>query len=63
MGFVDYLKIDSKILLMREKVSILRHDVDLLPEELFLQKIQAKVDVFGTYNFRTQIFIKAGMKE
>ena len=54
MGFADYLKIDSKNIIDERKVSILRHDVDLLPENsLSFAKIQAKVDVFGTYNFRT----------
>ena len=32
MGFADYLKIDSKNIIDERKVSILRHDVDLLPE-------------------------------
>ena len=54
LGFKDYLDIDSKNISDSRKVSILRHDVDLLPENsLSFAKIQAKVGVYGTYNFRT----------
>ena len=62
MGFADYLKIDSKNIIDERKVSILRHDVDLLPENsLSFAKIQAKVDVLALIIF--VLTIKAGMKE
>ena len=38
MGFADYLKIDSKNIIDERKVSILRHDVDLLQRTPFLCK-------------------------
>ena len=53
-GFKDYLEKHSKNTSSNEKFSILRHDVDLLPENsLYFAKIQSKIGVYGTYNFRT----------
>ena len=62
MGFKDYLKIDSKNIIDERKVSILRHDVDLLPENSFpLQKYKLKL-VFMVLTIFV-LTIKAGMKK